>query len=376
MAKEIYLDYASSTPVDPQVKRSMERAFSLFGNPSSLNSAGRAAKKALDNARVKIARAIGAKPKEIVFTASGSESNNLAVLGTALANKGKHIVVTNIEHKSVLAPIKYLAEKRGYEVTYVGADKAGCVKPEDVAKAVRKDTVLVSIIHASNEIGTIEPIRKMVYAVKRKKPDVIFHTDACQSIGYLQIKANELDIDLMTFNSAKVYGPKGAAALFVKTGTKLEPVIRGGDQEMGLRSGTENVAGIVGFAEALEIASKKRSKEAERLRNIRDYFSRKILETIPGACINGSKDKLPNFVNVSFPKTDSEFLVLGLDKFGVRASSGSACQVHGSSHVLKALGIDEKKWGTVRFSLGRNTVKNDIDRVLKILPKVVENSVK
>jgi len=368
MAREIYLDYASSTPVDKEVQRETSRTFSIYGNPSSLNTAGHEAKKALEDARSRIAKTVGAKGKEIVFTASGSESNNLAIIGAALANKGKHIVASNIEHKSVLAPIEYLVKERGYKVTYVRADKKGYIRPEDVAKAVEKDTVLVSIMHANNEVGTIEPIRKIVRAVREKKADVIFHTDACQTAGYLNIKANEWDVDLMTFNSSKVYGPKGVAALFVRMGTLINPIVKGGDQELGLRSGTENVAGAIGFAKAMEIAAKKRVKEVERLTKLRDYLADNISE----GELNGHKDRLPNFVNVSFPKQDSEYLVLKLDKYGIRTSSGSACQVHGSSHVLEALGIKEKDWGTIRFSLGRSTKKEDIDFVIKTLKTVLK----
>jgi cysteine desulfurase len=374
MVREIYLDYAASTPVDKQVQREIQRAFLLFGNPSSLNTAGRKAKKALEISRSKIAKIIGAKDKEIVFTNSGSESNNLAIVGAALANKGKHIVTSNIEHKSVLEPIKYLVKERGYKATHVKADKKGFIKPEDVAKAVKKDTILVSVMHANNEVGTIEPIRKIIRLVKKKNPNVLFHTDVCQTTGYLTIKANEMDIDLMTFNSSKVYGPKGVAALFIKTGINIEPQIRGGEQEMGLKAGTENVAGVVGFAKAMEIASKKKGKEVKRLVKLRDYFANKILEVSPDAKINGHKDRLPNFVNVSFLGVDSEFLVLNLDRSGIYASSGSACQVHGPSHVLKALGIEEKKWGTVRFSLGRSTSKDDVDLVIKKLPIILRKS--
>jgi cysteine desulfurase len=370
MARDIYLDYASSTPVDREVQREISRAFSIYGNPSSLNTAGHEARKALEEARSRIAKTIGAKNREIIFTASGSESNNLAIIGAALANKGKHIVASNIEHKSVLAPIEYLVRKRGYKVTYVKADKNGLIRAEDVARATKKDTVLVSIMHGNNEVGTIEPIRKITHAVRKKKAGVIFHADACQTAGYLNIKAKELDVDLMTLNSSKVYGPKGVAALFVKMGTLIDPVIKGGDQEMGLRSGTENVAGAIGFAKAMEIAAKKRDKEVKRVTKLRNYLADKILREIPGAKINGHKNRLPNFVNASFPEKDSEYLVLKLDKYGVRTSSGSACQVHGSSHVLEALGIKEKDWGTIRFSLGRSTKKEDIDSVIKILRKL------
>ncbi len=368
MAREIYLDYASSTSVDKEVQRETSHAFSIYGNPSSFNTAGHEAKKALEDARSRIAKIVGAKSKEIIFTASGSESNNLAIIGAALTNKGKHIVTSNIEHKSVLAPIEYLVKEKGYKITYVKADKNGYIKPEDVAKAVKKDTVLVSIMHGNNEVGTIEPIRKIVHVVRKKNPDVLFHTDACQTAGYLNIKANEWDVDLMTFNSSKVYGPKGVAALFVRMGTLIDPLIKGGDQEMGLRSGTENVAGAIGFAKAMEIAVKKRAKEVERLTKLRDYF----VEKISGAKLNGHKDRLPNFVNVSFPKKDSEYLVLKLDKYGIRTSSGSACQVHGSSHVLEALGIKEKDWGTIRFSLGRSTKREDIDFVVKTLKNILK----
>ncbi len=370
MAREIYLDYASSTPVDLQVQREIQHAFLLYGNPSSLNTTGQKARKALEDARSRIAKAVGAKNKEIIFTASGSESNNLAVIGAALANKGKHVVASNIEHKSVLASIEYLVKERGYKATYVKADKNGLVKPEDVAKAVKKDTVLVSVMHGNNEVGTIEPIRKIAHVVKRKNPDTIFHIDACQTAGYLNIKANELGIDLMTFNSSKVYGPKGVAALFIKMGTLVDPLTKGGDQEMGLRSGTENVAGIIGFAKAMEIAAKKRDKEIGRLTKLREYFENRILKGIPGAKINGHKDRLPGFVNASFPRISSEYLVLKLDKYGIRTSSGSACQVHGSSHVLEALGIKEKDWGTIRFSFGRDTKKEDLDSVIKVLAEI------
>jgi cysteine desulfurase len=374
--KRIYLDYAATTPVDPRVLKAMEPYFSeKFGNTMSLHSFGQEAKTALEEAREIVADLMGAKPSEVIFTSSATESNNLALKGVAFANrkKGNHIIISSIEHSCIMESAKWL-EKQGFEITRLKVDKYGLVDPEDVKKAIKKETILVSIMHANNEIGTIEPIEEIGKICKER--GVYFHTDAAQSFGKIPINVNKMNIDLMTVSSHKMYGPKGAAALFVREGTKIEPILHGGGHEMGLRSSTVNVAAIVGFAEACKICKKEMEKEAKRSTKLRDKLIKGVLEKIPGSHLNGHPTKrLPNNANFWFEGVEGESIVIQLDLLGIAASTGSACSSEKlePSHVLLAIGLrPEQAHGSLRLSLGRWTKEKEIDYVLKVLPKVIE----
>lgn len=370
--KRIYLDHAATTPVDPRVEKAMDEFFAReFGNPSSLYKEGREAKRAIDTARADIAKIIGARPEEIIFTSGGTESNNLAIFG--VANKKGHIITTKIEHHSVLNPIKFL-EKQGFDVTWLDVDKDGIVNPKDVEKALKPSTILVSIMYANNEIGTIQPIKEIGKILGKHK--AVFHSDACQAAGYLDLNIDKLGVDLMTVNSSKIYGPKGVGFLYVKGGLKLEPIMYGGEQEKGLRPGTENVPAIIGLAEAFKIAQKEKNKEVRRLTGLRDYFIKRITTEIPKVFLNGHPLKrLPNNINVSVLGTEGEAVVLCLDEYGIACSTGSACSSASlePSHVIMALKKPhEYGHGSLRFTLGRKTTKKEIDYVMKILPKVVK----
>ncbi len=374
--KKIYLDHAATTPVDARVLKAMLPFFSKkFGNPSSFHSLGLEAKKALDSSREKIARLLNCLPEEIIFTGSGTESCNLAIKGAALANrrKGKHIITSKIEHHAVLNSCEWLEKEMGFEITCLGVDCNGLVDPKDVEKAIRSDTVLISIMYANNEIGAIQPIREIARIARKKK--VLFHTDACQAAGFLEINAEKLGVDLMTINGSKVYAPKGTGLLFVKKGVELMPLVHGGAHEFGLRAGTENVAGIVALAAALEIAQRERKRESKRLSVLRDYFIKEILKRVPRTILNGHPTKrLPNNANVSFLDVEGESVLLHLDSFGICASTGSACssQSLDPSHVILAIRPHyEAAHGSIRFSLGRKTTKKEIDFVLGILPGII-----
>lgn len=420
------MDHAAATPVDARVAKVMRR-FSEheFGNPSSIHSLGVSAKRALEEARKKIANTLNCRPQEIVFTSGGTEGNNLAILGVAKSigekykNKRGHIIVSAIEHESVLAPCRAL-EKEGFNISYLPVSKEGIVDPEEVKKALRPDTVLVSIMYANNEIGTIQPISEIAKVLRRFRRDgngkqdskfialsllgtsalsqradrragnlescfPLLHVDACQAPGLLPLNVAKLGVDLMTLSGSKAYGPKGVGCLYIKTGTPISPIIYGGGQEGGLRSGTENVAGAVGIAEALAIAEKGREAETKRLTKLRNYSVEKILKIIPGADINGFIDTvypmgysdrhLSNNINIYIPGVINEQLVIELDAIGVSTSSGSACHSRDdeASHVIKALGYSEERaQSSVRFSLGRSTTKQDIDYVLKELPEILK----
>jgi len=374
--KRIYLDYAATTPVDPRVLKAMEPYFSeKFGNTMSLHSFGQEAKTALEESREIVADLMGAKPSEVIFTSSATESNNLALKGVAFANrkKGNHIIISSIEHSCIMESAKWL-EQQGFEITRLKVDKYGLVDPEDVKKAIKKETILVSIMHANNEIGTIEPIEEIGKICKER--GVYFHTDAAQSFGKIPINVSKMNIDLMTVSSHKMYGPKGAAALFVREGTKIEPILHGGGHEMGLRSSTVNVAAIVGFAEACKICKKEMEKEAKRLTKLRDKLIKGVLEKIPGSHLNGHPTKrLPNNANFWFEGVEGESIVIQLDLLGIAASTGSACSSEKlePSHVLLAIGLrPEQAHGSLRLSLGRWTKEKEIDYVLKVLPKVID----
>jgi cysteine desulfurase len=387
-AKKIYLDYAATTPVDPRVLKAMLPFFSeKFGNTMSLHSFGQEAKTALEESREAVANLMGAKPNEIIFTSSATESNNLALKGIALANKdrGNHIVISSIEHPCIMESAEWL-ESQGFEITRLPVDKYGLINPEDVKKAInpirkssissgaRKNTILVSIIHASNEIGTIQPIAEIGKICKER--GVYFHTDAAQSFGKIPIDVNKMNIDLMTVSSHKMYGPKGAAALFVREGTKITPILHGGGQEAGLRSSTVNLAAIVGFAEAVRICKKEMEKEAKRLTELRDKLIKGVLEKIPGSHLNGHPQKrLANNANFWFEFVEGESIVIQLDLLGIAASTGSACSSAKlePSHVLLAIGLrPEEAHGSLRLSLGRWTKEKDINFVLKVLPEIIK----
>lgn len=373
--KRIYLDYASTTPVDRRVQKAMAPYFSeKFGNTMSLHSFGQEAKIALEESREKIARVIGAKAKEIVFTSSATESNNLALKGIAFANKnkGNHIIISVIEHPCVLESAKWL-EKQNFEITMVKVDKYGLVNPDDVKKAIKENTILVSIIQASNEIGTIQPITEIAKLCRGK--GVYFHTDAAQSFGKIPIDVNKMNIDLLTASSHKIYGPKGAACLYVREGIKLQPLLHGGGQENGLRSSTINVPAIVGFAKAAEICEKEMKSESKRQIKLRDYLIKNILK-IEGSHLNGHPEKrLPNNINVSFDFIEGEAMVIQLDMEGIALSTGSACSsaTLEPSHVLLAIGLKpEQAHGSLRISLGKQTTKKDIDYFLKVLSPIIK----
>ncbi|MCC6037953.1 MAG: cysteine desulfurase NifS [Armatimonadetes bacterium] len=376
--ERIYLDYAATTPLDPRVLEAMMPYMTEhFGNPNSIHSFGREARRAIDEAREKIAQLLNCQPSEIVFTSGGTESDNLALRGVAEAyrHKGNHIVTTAIEHHAVLRTCKAL-EDMGFFVTYLPVDEHGLVSPEQVAEAVNERTILVSVMHANNEIGTIEPIAEIVRAVKEKRPDTIVHTDAVQTVGHIPVDIQELGVDLLSFSAHKFYGPKGIGGLFVRKGVRLVPQITGGGQERNRRSGTENVAAIVGMAKALELAVEEMPTELPRLQTLRDELITGVLSRIPETRLNGHPTlRLPHNANFSFRGIEGEALLLQLDLNGIAASSGSACS-SGSlepSHVLLALGLDyELAIGSLRITLGRFTTREHILRLLDLLPKVVE----
>jgi cysteine desulfurase len=375
--KRIYFDYAATTPVDPRVLRAMLPYFSKkFGNTMSLYSFGQEAKFALEESRERISGLIGSRPDEIIFTGSATESNNLVLKGVAFANKnkGNHIVISQIEHPCIMESARYL-EKQGFKITRLPASGYGLIDPEDVRKAIRKDTVLVSVIHASNEIGTVQPVAKIGKICREK--GVYFHTDAVQSLGKIPIDVNKMSIDLLSASSHKMYGPKGAALLYVRKGTKIEPILHGGGQEQGLRSSTVNVAAIVGFAKACEIAKKEMKKEGLRISKLRDKLIKGVLGRIPDSYLNGHpKKRLPNNANLGFKGVEGESIVIQLDLAGIAASTGSACSSASlePSHVLLAIGLKHQEaHGSLRISLGRWTKESEINYLLAVLPKIISN---
>lgn len=373
--RRIYLDYAATTPTHPEVVKAMLPYFAdAFGNPSSIHSYGQEAKGAVEEARGKIAEFIDARSKEIVFTSGGTEADNLALKGVAYANehKGNHIVTTSIEHHAILETCKFLQE-RGFEITYLPVDECGLVDPQDVKKAITDKTVLISIMHANNEIGTIEPIAEIGRIAKEK--EIYFHTDSAQTFGHLPVSVDDLNVDLLSISAHKLYGPKGIGALYVRKGTRLTPFMQGGEQERGYRAGTENVPAIVGFGRAVELAQQEMEKEAERLTYLRDKLIKGFLERVGHIHLNGHPTRrLPNNVNVSVDFVEGESMILNLDLEGVCASTGSACSSSSlePSHVLLALGHSpEQAYSSLRFTLGRENTVEDIERVLEILPRIV-----
>ncbi len=375
--KEIYFDHAATTYMRPEVVEIMQKYFSeQYGNPGSFHYKGLVAKESLRVSRQKIANIIGAKPGEIIFTGSGTESCNLAIKGVAkrLAYKGKHIITSTIEHHAVLDSCDYLEKNEDYEVTYVPVDEEGIVKLSDLKKAIRPDTILISVMYANNEIGTIQPIKKIAKLAKEK--DILFHTDACQVGGALDINVDNLGVDLMTLNGGKIYGPKGVGMLYIRSGVRLTPLIHGGGQEMNIRSGTENVAGIAAFAKALELAQMEKEAESERLTKLRDYLINRVLEEIPDTWLNGHPAKrLPNNANITFLNVEGEAIILLLNEHEIYVSSGSACtsKTLDPSHVILAMDMPyEAAHGSIRFTLGKRNTKEDIDKLMEVLPSIIK----
>lgn len=374
--KKVYLDHAATTPVHPKVLEAMLPYFTVkFGNPSNLHDIGREAKDAIEAARAKTAALIHAKPEEMLFTASGAESNNLAIKGLAQANskKGNHIIVSQIEHFSVLHPVKAL-EKSGFTVTYLETDKTGLVDPSDVAKAITKDTVLVSVMHANNEIGTIEPIEEISKITREK--GVLFHTDAVASAGWVPLDVEKLGVDALSISGHQFYGPKGAAALYVRKGVRIKPQIEGGIQEDGRRSGTENVPAIVGLGKAAELALTDVPQRMNTVSALRDRLQKGLVEKIDHMVVNGHPTKrLPHNLNVSMWYVEGESMLLFLNMQGISVSSGSACTSRAlkSSHVLVCIGTDAAVAnGTLLLSLGTGNTKEEIDYVIETLPPIVQ----
>jgi cysteine desulfurase len=374
--RKVYLDNNATTPIHPEVKDVMTNFLSeKFGNPSSIHWAGREAKKALEDAREKVAEIINAEPSEIVFTGSGTEANNMAIKGIAFQNLEKkgHIITSSVEHPSVLNTCKYL-EKKGFEVTYLPVDSYGMIDPEDLKKSIKKNTILVSIMMANNEIGNIYPVKELASIAKEN--NIPFHCDAVQSLGKIEVDVKKLGVDLLSISAHKIYAPKGVGALYIRKGLKIEPLITGGHQEKNRRGGTENMIGIVGFGKACEIAKKEMNEVAERVRRLRDKLEKGIMEKIPDVKLNGHPEKrVPTTLNVSFLYVEGESILLNLDMEGIAASSGSACTsgTLDPSHVLTAMGIShEVAHGSIRFSLGRDTTEEDIDYVLEVLPPIIE----
>lgn len=374
--RSVYLDHAATTYVDPAVLEEMLPYFSeKFGNASSIYSFARESRTAIGNARSQIAKALNASDSEIYFTGGGSESDNWAIKGIASKNqeKGRHIITSKIEHHAVLHTCEYL-EKKGFEVTYLDVDDKGFVSLEQLEKAIREDTILVSIMFANNEIGTIQPVEEIGKLCHDK--GVYFHTDAVQAFGSVPIDVEAMHIDLLSLSGHKIYGPKGVGALYIRKGVKIDPLIHGGAQERGMRAGTENLAGIVGLGKAAELACEHMEENAKRLCGLRDRLIHKVLEKVPYSRLNGDPTKrLPNNVNFCFEYIEGESLLLRLDMCGIAGSSGSAC-TSGSldpSHVLLAIGLPhEIAHGSLRLTLGRRTTEEDIDYVIEKIGPIIE----
>jgi cysteine desulfurase len=380
--ERVYLDHNATTPVDPEVFKAMVPYLTeVFGNPSSLHSFGRCAKRAVDNAREKIADLISAKCSEIFFTSGGTEADNFAIRGVALANKerGDHIVTSAIEHHAVLSCVEEL-EKEGFSVTYIEPDKDGILSPQDVVSAISDRTILVSIMCANNETGVIQPIKDIGEEIERYNSDrpstnkVYFHTDAVQAVGKIPFDVDDLFIDLASISAHKIYGPKGVGALYIREGTRISSIIVGGPHEREKRAGTENVAGIVGFGRAAELASS--FSEIERIKNLRDMLENGILEKVKNVRINGNRERrLPNTTSISFLGCVADSLIVALDNAQIAASSGSACSSSSdeASHVLLAMGLSrEEALSAIRFSIGKGNTEEEIDYCLKVLPEIVE----
>ena len=375
--RQVYMDYSATTPVKKEVLDAMVPYFTEhYGNPSSLYTIGLESKNAISKARQQVASLIGADEKEIFFTACGTESDNWALFGVTdvKKKKGNHIITTKIEHHAILHSCQFL-EKHGFDVTYLDVNSDGLVDPEDLKAAITDQTVLVSIMMVNNEVGTVEPIKELVKVTKEKNKDIVFHTDAVQGLGNVHIDVKDLGVDLMSMSAHKIYGPKGTGALFVRKGVRLSNYIHGGAQENKHRAGTENLAGIVGFGKAAEIAEKTLDEHIKHSSSLRDYFVQQVLEKIPDTYVNGTMERRhPGNANITFKYIEGESILLLLDSKGVYVSTGSACSSASltPSHVLTALGVPvEMIHGTVRFSIGDFTTKEDIDYVVGELTEIV-----
>jgi len=385
--KTVYLDHAATTPVNKEVIKSMQPYhLQNFHNASAIYKGGVSAKEALEKSRASIAKNISARPQEIIFTQGATEANNLAILGLVnlwrRENKGiPHLITSNIEHPSVLEVFKYLEERRLAEIDYLNVDQEGIVSAQELKKFLKENTILVSVMYANNEIGTIQPIRELAKTIRwwRKNNNIeypYFHTDAVQAVNYLDINVEKLGVDMMTINASKIYGPKMIGALYKKTSFPLSPILHGGRQEFNLRPGTEDVGACVGLARALEITTSLRESEAKRLTELRNYFIKELEENISNLQINGSREeRLPNNVNILIPNMLGEEVVLRLDAKRIYASTQSACKLEdgGVSHVIRALGKNiSQDDAVIRFTMGRKTIKSDIDKTVSILKEIIK----
>lgn len=373
----VYMDHNATTPTDPRVVEAMLPYFGeRYGNPSSPYELSQGTRRAVEDARDTVAASMGCAPREIVFTSGGTESDNMALKGVGFANLERpgHIVTTRIEHHAVLHTATYLRDRFGLDVSFVGVDETGRVDPADVESACRGDTILVSVMLANNEVGTVQPVREI--AAMARSRGILVHTDAVQAIGKLPLDLGELGVDLVSMSSHKIYGPKGVGFLYVRRGVSFDPLSHGGSHEWSVRAGTENVPGIVGLAKALELAVGGMAQESVRLKRLTARLERGILESISEVSINGHPtERLPGTLNVSLHYVEGESVVLALDMEGIAVSTGSACTTNSGepSHVLSAMGVPANvAQGSVRFGLGRSTTEADVDRVLDVLPGAVE----
>ncbi|WP_455364605.1 cysteine desulfurase family protein [[Eubacterium] cellulosolvens] len=373
--KKVYLDFQAGCPVDSRVIEAMNPCFKEVGNPSNLHSYGQKSKKLIDDARSKVASLVNAQTHEIFFTSGGTESNNFALIGTAIRNKnkGNHIIISAIEHISIINICKFLI-KEGFKVSTIPVDETGIVDIEKIKEAITPQTLIVSIMHANGEIGTIQPIKEISEIIKSK---IYFHVDATASAGKIPLDVDPLNINLLTLSSNDLYGPQGVGALYIKDGTSVNPILIGGGQENGLRSGTENLAGIVGMGEAAHISQMELQKNHQRMTQLRDHFISKILERIPESYLNGHPtQRLPDNANIRFRFIEGESILLTLDRRGIAVSSGSACtsKTLAASHVLTAIGLPpEEAHGSVLFSIGRTTNQEEIDYAISELPQIIQS---
>ena len=374
--RAVYMDYAATTPTDPDVLQAMLPYFSeYYGNPSSLHAFGQSAKHAVEESREAVAVLIGAKAEEIVFTSGGTESNNFALKGTswAMKSRGNHIIASTIEHHAVSEPLAFL-EKEGFRITRIPVDPWGLVDPSDVEAAITDETILISMMHGNNEIGTIQPI-SAIGRIARDR-NITFHSDAVQTVGHLPIRVDDLQVDLLSASGHKFYGPKGVGFLYIRRGTRIQPYLHGGEQERGRRASTLNVPAIIGMGKAATLAGERMAEDETRIGALRDRMIAAILEKVDHSRLNGHPSlRLANNVNISFEFVEGESLLLNLDMVGVACSTGSACAstTVEPSHVLSAIGLSHAlAHGSLRFTLGRQTSSADVDYVLDILPSIVE----
>lgn len=372
---EIYLDHAATCPMRPEVVKSMSVSFTAdCGNPSSLHMSGQRAKRTLEESRGILARSIGAEPQEIYFTSGGTESNNLAIQGVArsLKSRGRHIITSSIEHHAVLHVCRAL-EEDGFEVTYLPVDGSGILDVASLRDCVRPDTILVSVMLANNEVGTIQPLSEVASITRERS--ILLHTDACQAVGKMPVNVRDLGVDLLSLAAHKFYGPKGQGALYVKRGTRIKPLFQGGHQERLLRPGTENVPGIVGMATAIRLAVEDLRSESVRAGSLRDRLEQGIRARVDEVSFNGHRElRVPNIANISFASTEGEALLLALDMRGIFVSTGSACNAGSAepSHVLRAMGLDRSlAGGALRFSLGRQNTEAEVDAVVEALSEII-----